>query len=202
MLTTGSVIFPSTRRAAELERSNEELGKFAYVASHDLQEPLRTISSYTELLVEEYGDRLDGEADEYVEFIVDGANRMQQLIKDLLAFSRVGTRGKKFSAVDCEAIVNGVLHSLTLAVQESQAQITCDSLPVVNADPSQMQQLFQNLIGQCTKGSEAKKFQIFTFRPGYLKARQPRPVKYPTLGKIRLNKPGNGKSAFEIMVSA
>ncbi|MEN8447611.1 MAG: PAS domain-containing protein, partial [Cyanobacteria bacterium J06555_13] len=150
------------KRAIELERSNEELGKFAYVASHDLQEPLRTISSYTELLVEEYGDRLDGEADEYVEFIVDGANRMQQLIKDLLTFSRVGTRGKDFAAVDCGEVVNGVLRSLTIAVQESQAQVTCDNLPVVNADPSQMQQLFQNLIGNALKfrGKETPKIHI------------------------------------------
>ncbi|MGB7087431.1 MAG: PAS domain-containing protein [Phormidesmis sp.] len=139
------------KRAYELERSNEDLGKFAYVASHDLQEPLRTISSYTELLVEEYSDRLDGEAEEYVEFILDGTNRMQQLIKDLLTFSRVRTRGKEFSAVDCEGIVNSVLRSLKLAIQESQAQITCGTLPVVDADPSQIQQLFQNLISNALK---------------------------------------------------
>ncbi|MEA5463803.1 PAS domain-containing sensor histidine kinase [Leptothoe sp. PORK10 BA2] len=139
------------QQAHELVRSNEELGKFAYVASHDLQEPLRTISSFVELLVEEYGDRLDGEAHEYVEFIVDGANRMQQLIKDLLTFSRVGTRGQEFTTVDCEGVVKTVLHSLKLAMQESHAKVTYDALPVIEADESQMQQLFQNLIGNALK---------------------------------------------------
>ncbi|MEM9484606.1 MAG: PAS domain-containing protein [Cyanobacteria bacterium P01_F01_bin.116] len=139
------------QRAQELERSNAELEQFAYVASHDLQEPLRTISSYTELLAEEYGDRLDGEAHEYMDFVVDGATRMQQLIKDLLAFSRVGTRGKKFASMSCESVLQKVLGNLKLAINECHAVVTYDELPEVMADESQIQQLLQNLISNALK---------------------------------------------------
>ncbi|MEM9266004.1 MAG: PAS domain-containing protein [Cyanobacteria bacterium P01_F01_bin.13] len=139
------------QRAQDLERSNAELEQFAYVASHDLQEPLRTISSYTELLAEEYGDRLDGEANEYVDFIIDGATRMQQLIKDLLTFSRVGTRGKEFAPISCEIVVQKVLANLKLAIEECQGIVTYDALPTVFADESQIQQLFQNLISNALK---------------------------------------------------
>ena len=138
-------------RAQELERSNAELQQFAYVASHDLQEPLRTISSFTELLVQEYGDRLDGEAEEYVEFIVDGSLRMQQLIKDLLAYSRVNSRGQAFAQTDCERVIERVLSSLQFAIAENQATVTYDCLPEVFADESQVQQLFQNLISNALK---------------------------------------------------
>ena len=137
-------------RAQELERSNEELQQFAYVASHDLQEPLRTISSFTELLGEEYRDRLDEEAHEYIDFITDGAVRMQQLIKDLLAYSRVG-RGENFSAISCSDVLQKVLDSLKLSIQECSATITCDHLPDLVADASQIQQLFQNLISNALK---------------------------------------------------
>ena len=139
------------QRARELERSNAELQQFAYVASHDLQEPLRTISSYTELIAEEYHDRLDEEANEYIDFIVDGAARMQQLIKDLLAFSRVGTRGKAFSPISCETVIQKVLVNLKLAIEERHAAVTYDALPVVVADQSQMHQLLQNLISNALK---------------------------------------------------
>ncbi|MEM9908991.1 MAG: PAS domain-containing protein, partial [Cyanobacteria bacterium P01_D01_bin.44] len=139
------------QRAQELERSNAELEQFAYVASHDLQEPLRTISSYTELLAEEYCDRLDEEANEYVDFIVDGATRMQQLIKDLLTFSRVGTRGKEFVPTSCETVIQKVLGNLKLAIDECQAAVTYDPLPAVVADESQICQLFQNLISNALK---------------------------------------------------
>lgn len=139
------------QRAQELVRSNAELEQFAYVASHDLQEPLRTISSYTELLAEDYRDRLDDEADEYINFIVDGATRMQQLIKDLLAFSRVGTRGKAFAPTNCESILQKVLMNLQLAILECQAVVTYDTLPTVVADKSQIYQLFQNLISNAFK---------------------------------------------------
>ena len=138
-------------RAHELERSNAELEQFAYVASHDLQEPLRTISSYTELLAEEYGTHLDGEAHEYMDFIVDGATRMQQLIKDLLAFSRVGTRGKEFAPMSCNTIIQKVLGNLKLAIEECHGVITYDDLPEIVADKSQIQQLFQNLISNALK---------------------------------------------------
>lgn len=138
-------------RAKELERSNAELQQFAYVASHDLQEPLRTISSFTQLLAQEYGDRLDGEAEEYVEFIVDGALRMQQLIKDLLAYSRVNSRGKPFASIDCEKVLKRVMHNLKFAIAENQATVTHDPLPEIFADESQIQQLFQNLISNALK---------------------------------------------------
>ncbi|EDX82904.1 PAS fold family [Synechococcus sp. PCC 7335] len=138
-------------RAKELERSNAELQQFAYVASHDLQEPLRTVSSFTELLVQEYGDRLDGEAEEYVEFIVDGSLRMQQLIKDLLAYSRVDSRGKAFAQTDCEQVLKRVLVNLKFAIADGQANITHDPLPEIFADESQVQQLFQNLISNALK---------------------------------------------------
>ena len=139
------------QRAQELERSNAELQQFAYVASHDLQEPLRTISSYTELLAEEYGDRLAGEAHEYVDFIVDGATRMQQLIKDLLTFSRVGTRGKEFEPMACESVLQKVLSNLKLAMEECHGVVTYDALPEVVADESQIYQLLQNLISNALK---------------------------------------------------
>jgi len=138
-------------RAKELERSNAELQQFAYVASHDLQEPLRTISSFTELLAQEYGDRLDGEAEEYVEFIVDGALRMQQLIKDLLAYSRVNRRGKAFALTDCEQVIERVIGNLKFAIADSQATVTYDPLPKIWADESQIQQLFQNLVSNALK---------------------------------------------------
>ncbi|MGB3291769.1 MAG: PAS domain-containing protein [Phormidesmis sp.] len=139
------------RRAQELERSNEELQQFAYVASHDLQEPLRTISSFTELLGEEYRDRLDDEAHEYIDFITDGAVRMQQLIKDLLAYSRVGTRGEDFSPMSCDDALQRVLGNLKLAIGECNATVTYDPLPELLADVSQIQQLFQNLISNALK---------------------------------------------------
>ncbi|MCM1984916.1 PAS domain-containing protein [Lyngbya confervoides] len=138
-------------RAQDLERSNAELEQFAYVASHDLQEPLRTISSFTELLALEYRDRLGSEANEYIEFIVDGAARMQQLIKDLLTYSQVGRRGKAFQSISCTTVLQSVLESLSLAIAEGEAQVSYDPLPVVQADPSQLYQLFQNLIGNALK---------------------------------------------------
>ena len=139
------------QRAQELERSNAELEQFAYVASHDLQEPLRTVSSFTELLAQEYGDRLDGDAEEYIEFIVDGALRMQQLVKDLLAYSRVNSRGKAFAPTACETVLKRVLGNLQFAIAETQGQITHDPLPNIFADESQVQQLFQNLLSNALK---------------------------------------------------
>ena len=135
----------------ELKRSNAELEQFAYVASHDLQEPLRMVSSYTQLLLRRYGDRLDGDAREFTAYIVDGAARMKQLIEDLLAYSRVGTKGKEFKPVPVESALRRAIVNLRAAIDESGAAVTYDALPVVEADDTQLAQLFQNLIGNALK---------------------------------------------------
>jgi PAS domain S-box-containing protein len=139
------------RQAQELARSNAELEQFAYVASHDLQEPLRMVSSYTQLIAKRYRGKLDSDADEFIAFAVDGVNRMQQLIHDLLAYSRVRTKGKEFEPTDCARIVEDVLVNLQAAVAESGAIIACDPLPTLMADASQLTQLFQNLIANAIK---------------------------------------------------
>ncbi len=139
------------RYALSLERSNKELEHFAYVASHDLQEPLRKIGSFTELLAHKYQDRLDEKAGTYIGYIVDGAHRMQVLINDLLALSRVATKGKSFSRVDCNAVLGRVEQDLEFAVGESGARITKGALPLVMADDVQLGQVFQNLIGNAIK---------------------------------------------------
>jgi signal transduction histidine kinase len=136
---------------AELQRSNRELEQFAYVASHDLQEPLRKVASFTQLLAERYGDRLDTDAREFIAYAVDGAHRMQGLINDLLAYSRVGTRGKPFAPVDCGAVVEYAVANLELAIRESGAVVTRERLPTVMGDDLQLVQVFQNLIGNAIK---------------------------------------------------
>jgi PAS domain S-box-containing protein len=146
----------------DLARSNNELQQFAYVASHDLQEPLRMIISYLELLERRYKGQLDAKADQFIAYAVDGATRMQTLINDLLSYSRVGTRGQDWESVACEKIVKHVLTNLQVAITQSEAIITHDSLPQVNADPSQLTQLFQNLISNAIKfkGQDPPKIHI------------------------------------------
>ena len=138
-------------KAQELARSNAELEQFAYVASHDLQEPLRMVASYTQLLLRRYGDRFDSDAREFMDYVVDGAARMKQLIEDLLAYSRVGTRGKEFRRVPCEAVLRKALANLKIAIDQSGASVTHDALPEVVVDDMQWMQLFQNLIGNAVK---------------------------------------------------
>ncbi len=135
----------------DLKRSNQELEQFAYVASHDLQEPLRAVTSYTQLLAQRYQGNLDAKADKYINHIVDGASRMQQLINDLLAYSRLGTRAQEFQVADCNAAVAQSLCNLEIAIAETKAIITYESLPTVMADEFQLVQLFQNLIGNAIK---------------------------------------------------
>jgi len=139
------------RQTEELARSNAELEQFAYVASHDLQEPLRMVASYTQLLSRRYSGQLDEKADRWIGYAVDGAQRMQALINDLLALSRVGTHGRAMESCDCDAVLARVLESLEVAVMESGARVTADRLPVVHADAIQIGQLFQNLVSNALK---------------------------------------------------
>ncbi|MGZ5061904.1 MAG: ATP-binding protein [Usitatibacter sp.] len=138
-------------RARELARSNEELQQFAYVASHDLQEPLRMVASYTQLLERRYRGKLDGDAKEFMDFIVDDAARMKQLIEDLLAYSRVGTHGRDFREVDSASALSKALSNLRAAQEASGAVVTHDEMPRVFADVSQLTQVFQNLLGNAMK---------------------------------------------------
>jgi signal transduction histidine kinase len=147
-------------RTAELKRSNEDLEQFAYVASHDLQEPLRMVASFTQLLARRYEDKLDKDAKEFIHFAVDGATRMQTLINDLLAYSRVGTRGKPFEPIDLNHLLSRVLVNLKVAIDESHAVVTHDPLPIVTGDATQLTQLLQNLIGNAIKFRADKSPQI------------------------------------------
>ncbi len=146
----------------ELIRSNADLQQFAYVASHDLQEPLRMVASYTQLLARRYKGKLDSDADEFIGYAVDGATRMQRLINDLLAYSRVTSQGKAFELVDCNQLLEDVLRTLRLAIEESRAVVTHDALPKVMADSGQLAQLFQNLVSNGIKfhGAELPRVHV------------------------------------------
>ncbi len=147
-----------------LARSNEELEQFAFIASHDLQEPLRMIASFSQLLAKKYHDKLDAEAHEFINYAVDGATRMQRLIQELLAYSRVTTRGKEFALVDLEDVLNDTKANLRPAIEETGAEISNCPLPVVHADYSQMLQLFQNLVVNAIKfrGDSPPRVRFFT----------------------------------------
>ncbi|MFI1018946.1 ATP-binding protein [Streptomyces sp. NPDC020965] len=138
-------------QAADLRRSNAELEQFAYVASHDLQEPLRKVSSFTQLLQRRYAGQMDERADQYIGFAVDGANRMQRLINDLLDFSRVGRMHNQQSMVDLDTSLGDSLDALSVVIEESGARITRDPLPTVVGDSTQMNMLWQNLISNALK---------------------------------------------------
>jgi signal transduction histidine kinase len=139
------------RKVDELARSNADLEQFAYVASHDLQEPLRMVTAYTQLLAERYHGRLDENADKFIGYASEGAQRMQVLIHDLLAFSRIGRNSSASGSVDCNAVMGEVLLGLETAIQESGATVTHGKLPAVWADRTQVAQVFQNLIGNAIK---------------------------------------------------
>ena len=152
-----------------LKRSNESLEQFAYVASHDLQEPLRMMASYSELLERRYKKKLDSDADEFINYIVDGAKRLQKLINDLLTYSRIGRAGKEVSGeLDCNAILGRVLGGMKPAVEESGAVVTNDPLPALTGNESNFSQLFQNLIGNAIKfrGAEPPRVHIGAQRQG------------------------------------
>jgi PAS domain S-box-containing protein len=140
-----------TRQAQELRRSNEELEQFAYVASHDLSEPLRTISGYVELLARRYGGELDADADRFIQHTVDGCGRMRQLIDDLLAYSRAGHTVDLSAAVDCSSVAEEVRFGMAAALDESGGQVDFDHLPTVRGDRAQITQLFQNLVANAVK---------------------------------------------------
>ena len=150
------------RKIEELARSNEELGQFAYVASHDLQEPLRMVASYTQLLSRRYKGRLDSDADEFIAFAVDGASRMQRLIEDLLAYSRAGTDVAETVDTSSEEALRRALVNLRTLIEQSGAVVTHDPLPAVCADETELVQVFQNLVGNALKyrGKEVPKVHI------------------------------------------
>ncbi len=150
------------RKVEELARSNRELEEFAYVASHDLQEPLRMVASYCELLSQRYRGKLDDRADKFIDYAVDGARRMQRLISDLLQYSRVGTKAKALQPTDAGAVLGSVIAGLQDIVEENLAVIVSGPLPAVQADEVQLGQVFQNLIGNAIKfhSEQAPRIQV------------------------------------------
>jgi signal transduction histidine kinase len=156
------------QKVEELARSNRDLEQFAYVASHDLQEPLRMVAAYTQLLGERYRGKLDDQADKYINYAVDGATRMQSLIQDLLAFSRVGRQETELKSTNCDEVVRHALTDLQAAITESGAVINREHLPTLMANPMQLKQVFQNLIGNALKfrGTAPPVIQISAERQG------------------------------------
>jgi PAS domain S-box-containing protein len=156
------------KTVGELKRSNDELQQFAYVSSHDLQEPLRMVTSYTQLLAGRYKGRLDSDADEFIAFAVDGCNRMQGLIKDLLAYSRAGTNGKVLREVSAENALKEALANLRATIDQSSAVVTHDALPAIRTDEMQLTQVFQNLVGNAIKyhGTEVPRVHVSATKNG------------------------------------
>lgn len=150
-LAQAQLLEQETRQHQELARSNAELQQFAYIASHDLQEPLRMVTSYLQLLERRYKDRLDESANDFISYAVEGSIRMKTLINDLLAYSRIGTEGKSFKQIDCHEIVQQAILNLQLTISANQAVVTWDELPKLVADSTQLIQLFQNLISNAIK---------------------------------------------------
>src|SRR5690606_31871452 len=150
------------QQAEELARSNADLEQFAYVASHDLQKPLRDVTSYIQLFVRRYGAEVPEQGQEFLDYALDGMERMRQLIQDLLAYSRVGTRGRNLSALDSGAVFQRVVAGLDALIEETGATITAEPLPVVRADETQLDQLLQNLISNAIKfhGSQPPRIHV------------------------------------------
>ncbi len=140
-----------------LLRSNEELEQFAYVASHDLQEPLRMVASYTNLLAVRYKDKLDADANDFIDYAVDGAKRMQTLINDLLTFSRLNKEGREFSIIDMDKLCQDVINDLSISIKEVNADVSKDVLPEIKGDELQIRQLLQNLISNAIKYSDPER---------------------------------------------
>lgn len=167
-IAQGQDITERKQTEEELKRSNDNLEQFAYVASHDLQEPLRMMASYSKLLERRYNDKLDTDANEFIGYIVDGAKRMQRLINDLLAYSRVGRTDMPIGEIDCNSILGRVINSMMPAIEESKAGITHDELPTLVGSDSNFIQLFQNLIGNAIKfhGPELPCVHVSTVKEG------------------------------------
>ncbi len=184
-IATAAVLFPVVPKAlalpsleesnkkllqmtSALKRSNRDLEQFGYIVSHDLQEPLRMVASYVQLLKRRYSGRLDADADEYIRFVVEGATRMQRQIDDLLAYSRLSTQARPFAPCDCNAVLAATLASLQMAIKESGAVITNQALPVVLADATQLGMILQNLIGNAIKfhGPEPPRIHLGTLKNG------------------------------------
>jgi PAS domain S-box-containing protein len=156
------------QKVEELNRSNDELQQFAYVASHDLQEPLRMVASYTQLLANRYKGRLDADADEFIAYAVDGSNRMQRLIQDLLAYSRAGTNGNSVRKISSENALKAAVTNLRAMIEESGAVVTHDSLPAITTNDTQLTQIFQNLVGNAIKyhGAEVPRVHVSAGKNG------------------------------------
>jgi len=148
------------KRNVALERSNESLQEFAYVASHDLQEPLRTVASFTQLLQKRYAGKLGADADEFISYAVDGAMRMQQLINDILTYSRVTSHGKPLETVDLNAVAKKALANLYVAIEEHHAEIIVGELPTIHGDEIQLVQLLQNLVGNALKYNQSERPRV------------------------------------------
>ncbi len=154
------------KTAEELARSNRDLQQFAYIASHDLQEPLRTTKGFLQLLEQRYGEKLDSKAQQYIRFAVDGADRMSRLISDLLSYSRLGIQEVRFEDIDCNIAIQEALGHLQMAIGESNAVIRCDQLPTVKGIHSMFVQLFQNLVGNAIKFRDRRRPLIVTIEAG------------------------------------
>ena len=156
------------RTADELARSNADLKQFAYVASHDLKEPLRNIAGFVKLLEKRYKAKLDEEADEFIDYIIEGVNRMDNLIHDLLEYSQMEAKGKEFRTANCSVALEDAIYNIRSVLEESGAELTYDLLPTVSADASQLSRLFQNLISNAIKfrGNEPLKIHISAHQKG------------------------------------